>query len=248
MCMGLLFLRADEWAQDLCHSVTAGLFRHIKRTWNKCLRTSVFSFILSYVRLLFIPSHLSPLWSLLFSPFPCLPSFLGEGGYLNLEQKAQGRKLCRNIWNISPFSVLRNVIHTQGTVSKEAESSWLKPDNAHGSLQLLQILVLLLWLFVLLLPLGPSRVLVYLCSVPRSCQKMRAGLPFWPQVNSLKFIFSCGKSSKLPANEKLVSSELIVFFWLCSDIFSVMWSLLGTRLWKSNCNLKKCSAPDLLLI
>lgn len=87
------------------------------------------------------------------------PSVLRGGRDLNFEQKTRGGKLCRkHLKCVPPSAVLRNVIHTQGTVSKEAESSWLKPDNAHGSLQLLQILVLLLWLFVLLLPLGPSRV------------------------------------------------------------------------------------------
>lgn len=29
------------WAQTWCHGVTAGLFNHIKRTWNTCLRVSV---------------------------------------------------------------------------------------------------------------------------------------------------------------------------------------------------------------
>lgn len=177
------------WAQTWCHGVTAGLFNHIKRTWNTCLRVSVSLLHRFFVGLYFAASHLSPLSPVRVSSLPSSllsipPSVLRGGRDLNFEQKTQGGKLCRkHLKCVPPSAVLRNVIHTQGTLSKEAESSWLKPDNAHGSLQLLQILVLLLWLFVLLLPLGPSRVFVYLCSVLRSCQKMRAGLPFWPQVN-----------------------------------------------------------------
>lgn len=150
---------------SLCFSFTPFFCRSLLR----CL-----SSLPTFVRVSSLPSSLPSI----------PPSVLRGGRDLNFEQKTQGGKLCRkHLKCVPPSAVLRNVIHTQGTLSKEAESSWLKPDNAHGSLQLLQILVLLLWLFVLLLPLGPSRVFVYLCSVLRSCQKMRAGLPFWPQVN-----------------------------------------------------------------
>lgn len=86
-----------------------------------------------------VSSHLSPLWSEShpFSPpsFLFFFFFLGGKEDLNFKQKTQGGKLCKkHLKCFSLFSDLRNVIHTQGTVSKEAERSWLKPDNAHGSL------------------------------------------------------------------------------------------------------------------
>lgn len=108
-----------------------------------------FSFTLSWVCIFFTPSHLSPLWSesLPFSP-SFLPSLLSSllpsllpsyrpGGRrdLNFEQKTQGGKLCRNIWSVFPPSLFWEMSSTpKEQFSKEAESSWLKPDNAHGSL------------------------------------------------------------------------------------------------------------------
>lgn len=71
------------WAQTWCHGVTAGLFNHIKRTWNMCLRVSVSLLHRFFVGLYFAASHLSPL-SFGSLPFPPLfpPSLLlswGEG-------------------------------------------------------------------------------------------------------------------------------------------------------------------------
>ena len=71
------------WAQTWCHGVTAGLFNHIKRTWNTCLESLCFSFTPFFVGLYFAASHLSPL-SFGSRPFPPLfpPSLLlswGEG-------------------------------------------------------------------------------------------------------------------------------------------------------------------------
>lgn len=114
------------------------------------------------------------------------PSFLpsGGGGTETLHQRNKEENFAESFEVFSPFSVLRNVIHTQETLSKEAQSSRLQPDNAPGSFQL-QILVLLPWLFAQLLPLCPSRVGVYLRSMLRSCQKTRARLlPFWSQVHT----------------------------------------------------------------
>lgn len=60
--------------------------------------------------------------------------------------------------------------------------------------------------FVLFLLLGPSRVSVYHCSLRKSCQKMRAGLPFWPQVNlqHSEVYFQSENELILGANHKLV--------------------------------------------
>lgn len=179
----------------MCPSISAGLFHHIKRTGNNCFHFFslsahlCFSFVLNWVGLLSAASHLSALWLLSFflSVFP--PSFLtsfvpGVMEDFNFEQHTRGGKLCRNIWScFFPPSQFREMSSSPKEQFQKAESIWLKPDNTHESLQLLQILVLLLWLFVMLLPLGPCRASVYLGSLLRSCQKMRAGLPFWPQVN-----------------------------------------------------------------
>lgn len=186
MCMELLLL--CEHKPDVMVSQLGYLTTSREHEIRVC--ESLFLFYTVFCRsvlrsLSSFPRFLSGLFPSLLSSLH--PSFCPEGRErFKLWTKDTRRKTLQKTFEVClpPSSVLRNVIHTQGTVSKEAESSWLKPDNAHGSLQLLQILVLLLWLFVLLLPLGPSRVFVYLRSALRSCQKMRAGLPFWPQVNS----------------------------------------------------------------
>lgn len=170
------FVWPDQRERCWCHSVTAGLFHHMKRKTSLSLCEPP---LLSSSLSLFVFLHSLVCLFLIRSPLSRLPH--------TLKKKSRGEKLCWSIWGLLFFlllSVLRNVIFTKSTVSKEAETSWLKPDNAQGSLKLLQILVLLLWLFVLPLPLGPSRALVYLRSVLRSCQERRAGPQLWPQVDT----------------------------------------------------------------
>lgn len=158
----------------------------------------------------FYPASLSSVLRCCSLSLSFLPLGRGNWGIWDFASKTQGGKLCRIIWSVSPFSVLWNVIHTQETLSKEAQSSWLQPDNAPGSFQLLQILVLLSRLFVQLLPLCPSRGGVYLPSMLRSCQKMRAKLlPFWSQVRTLKkkkVYFSVKMAEAVMANVLCVQS------------------------------------------
>lgn len=141
----------SRWMRTrLTHSVTAGLFHHIKRTWNTCLWASLCFLLTLFSSLFLLYTALSVSSSLLLiflhfcpSPFPSLlfsflPSFLppswGKGRFKLWTKDTRRKTLQKHLKCFSPFSVLRNVIHTQGTVSKEAESSWLKPYNAHGSL------------------------------------------------------------------------------------------------------------------
>lgn len=90
---------------------------------------------------------LSLCWSLpLFPPFSCVisPPFFpfrlsflpieGKGRFKLWTKDIRRKSLPEHLKCFSLFSVLQNVIHTQGMVSKETPSSWLKPDNAHGSL------------------------------------------------------------------------------------------------------------------
>lgn len=111
------FIWAHEWMWGLCHSVTAGLFHHMKRTsffLSALVCPCVFFF---YVVLhLSLPHPLSSFSSLVwaFSLLSFLPSFLPSffssflprgRGDLNFEQKAEEAKLCENIWSVFPPSL-----------------------------------------------------------------------------------------------------------------------------------------------
>lgn len=150
MCMGLLFLWADEWELDSLIVSQQGYFTTSKEHEIRvCEPPSVFlltlfsSLFLLYTALsvssslLLIFLHFCPSLfpSLLFSFLPSfLPPSWGKGRFKLWTKDTRRKTLQKHLKCFSPFSVLRNVIHTQGTVSKEAESSWLKPYNAHGSL------------------------------------------------------------------------------------------------------------------
>lgn len=134
------------------------------------------------------PPQCLPLFPLIYAVVPSLlPFFPREEkswGIETLYKRHKEEDFAETFEVFSPFSVLRNVIHAQETLSKEAQTSWLKPDNAHGSFQLLQILALLPWLFVQLLPLCPSRGHIYLHTTLRLSED--EGCHFGPRSTHLK--------------------------------------------------------------
>lgn len=113
MCLVMVYLRTDTRVRNLCHSVTARLYDHIRGAWNKVPVsqpsppfTRLFLPLYDILAVFFLNSLIFPHLLRHSFPFGLSASFLSlwknkeEKESFTVNTKTKDRKLCRNIWSV----------------------------------------------------------------------------------------------------------------------------------------------------